>query len=588
MNFASRTLFRRLPSILAPLLAALVLSSCGLFAEQETYEPAPCADDRPWILVDLYHTRIQNPEDYRLHRDQYNYQGTYGFHRLFEHYADNGYPWESIREHELSSARLECYDALFINLVHESRDRPDFTDDEVEAIKDFVHDGGGLFVIGDHSNVYRHAERVNRFLKPMGLEMTYHTTVDFPPYNSVSGLGWIMMFDFSDHFINEDVDMLSFKTGGPIAHEDPDAGLAFTSEDSFGDWWDESNDAGFYGNWSHDGDEDLEPYGPLTSAAATEYGDGRVVLVGDQNVFGDAWLHLGNNFEFAVNIMDWITQNEDSDQLLRDQKRKGHNIAFESSINFYQTARAPADSYYSMFIESNRNESVSARATTRVETTHTDTLWFPSADYTFGEEDLDSRRYSDDELDQMADYLNGGGQVVITFDVDNIAEPTRQLLDRVADDFTIEYVDDEDAQTWTTENEDSPSVPRASGFHDLQSEQIDLDNLIIGTLDYGQLPQGDDYREEAEDYEESDFNAYLHALDVSWGEPLIDAEIGDGSSTAIARRADVGDGELIIFVQDGFWRNRTLGNDELLPPISFFRSDIIEFHHRLLDYLRGA
>ncbi len=596
----------RIFSALAIALAALVLSSCGLFAEEETYLPAPCDDDRNWILVDLYHTRIQNPEDYRLHRDQYNYQGTYGFHRLFEHYANYGYPWSSIREHELSAARLECYDVLFINLVHESRNRPDFTEDEVQVIKDFVYEGGGLFVIGDHSNVYRHAERINPFLEPMGVKMTYHTLVDYPPFNSVSGLGWIMSFDFSGHPINEEVDMISFKTGGPIAHQNPDAGLAFSSECvcldgegnekecgqdynfarncSFGDYWDEENERGFYGNWSWGGDESLEPLGPLTLAAAEEYGEGRVVLVGDQNIFGDAWVNLGNNFEFAANIMDWLTKNEDAEIPLRRQKRKGHNIAFESSVNFYQTARSPADGYYTMFIESNRNEEITARATTRVETFNTDTLFIPSSDYHFGQEELDGLRYTADDLAEISSYLESGGQVVISFDAEKIMEPAIQLLEVLADDFSINYGD----QTWEIGDEDSPDPERISGFHRITSEYFDVDGLALGVLNYGQFPSEDDYRENAENYSESDFDAYLHDLSVDWGQPFIDAELPDGSTATIARRAVVGDGELIIFVQDGFWRNRTLSNEELLRPKSFFRKDIVEFHHRFLDYLRGA
>lgn len=586
--------------------------------EVADYQLPPEEDDRPWILVDLLHTDIQTPTDHCLHRDQYSYQGAYGFYRLFEHFENYGYPWAPT-ELELSTPRLEPYDILFINLLHDRN--PDFTEDEVEAIKDFVHDGGGLFVIGDHTNVYRHAERINRFLVPMGLEMMFHTAVDYPPVYSVSGQGWIMMFDFADHPINEGVDMISFKTGGPIDSDDPDDDLVFTSEDSFADYWDESNDHGYYGSWSQGDDEELEPSGPLSVAAATEYGDGRVALVGDQNIFGDGWVNLGHNFEFAANIVEWLAGNEDTEEPLRDQPRRGHNIAFEADVNYYQSARnSHSAGYYTMFIETNRNEAVTGRVTPELETHNTDTLVLHSSDIHFGNPDLDDRYYTDDNLNEIAGFLDDGGQVVISFQASDIPEPTIQLLETLADGFELEI----DGETWSPGGEDGPASPEAvQGFHPITSSVFNVDGFHLGTLGPGEFPphsseerdkvrehladvrdepvedvrvsNDDIYRQIAEEYEPEEFleggdrdetNAFLYDVDVHWGDPLIEAELPDGT-TAIAHRKLVGDGELIIFVQDGFWRNWTMGSNELLRPTAFFRQDIVASYHRFLDYLRG-
>ncbi len=45
----------------ALLALSLCVTGCG---QDETFEPPQ--GEGPWVLVDLYHTRIQNPEDYRL------------------------------------------------------------------------------------------------------------------------------------------------------------------------------------------------------------------------------------------------------------------------------------------------------------------------------------------------------------------------------------------------------------------------------------------------------------------------------------------------------------------------------------------
>lgn len=595
--------------------ALLLFISCG--DDDDGYQLPPEGDDRPWILVDLLHTDIQTPY-MRLHRDQFSYQGAYGYHRLFDHFQEHDYPWAST-EKELSTPRLEPYDILFINLLHDRN--PDFTEDEVQAIKQFVYDGGGLFVIGDHTNVYRHAERINRFLIPMGLEMMYHTAVDQPPLYSVSGLGWIMMFDFSDHPINEGIEMISFKTGGPIASENPDDDLAFTSEESFADYWDEDSGLGYYGTWSQGDDEELEPSGPLSVAAATEYGEGRVAVVGDQNIFGDGWLNFGHNFEFAANIVEWLAGNEGAEVPLRDKPRRGHNIAFESGVNFYQTARnSHTAGYYTTYIETQRNEEITARATPSLETHNVDTLAFLSSDIEFGEPSIDNLAYNDDDLATISDFLEQGGQVLISFQADNIPEPTVQLLETLTEDFELHMGDGE---TWAPGDEDDPTPPRSSGFHPISSPQFNVDGLRLGTLGPGQFPPHTDdeldqarehladirnespddisldpediYRFLAESYEPEEFlpggardniNVYLFDLDIAWGEPFVEAQIPEGT-TSIAHRKVVGDGELIIFVQDGFWRNWTMGRNELLQPQSFFRKNTVEFHHQFLDYLRG-
>ena len=139
---------------------------------------------------------------------------------------------------------------LFINLLDDRR--PAFSSDEIEAVTEWVRDGGGLFVIADHTNVYRHAQRLNPLLEPMGIEVLYHTAADYPPAYSVAGLAWVMAFDMTEHPTTRGVEMVSMQTGGAF---DTDYGVTRTSEESFADLWNPDETSGYYGNWTHDGDE---------------------------------------------------------------------------------------------------------------------------------------------------------------------------------------------------------------------------------------------------------------------------------------------------------------------------------------------
>lgn len=562
MPSSIRTLSFRITTLL--LLAALALA--GLSCENgETYHPPH--GEGPWILVDLYHTRIQNPEDYRLTKGNYQYQGVFGYHRLFAHLNDQGYKWTSIREMPLSAPRLKGFDVLFINLVHDSR--PDFSQDEIKAIQEFVFEGGGLFIIADHTNVYRHAERINPILEPMGIQAFYHTAVDVPPTYSVGGSGWIMIRNFADHPVTAELDTISFQTGGPI---DSEHGVAFTSDQSYADFWNEEESSGFYGNWKFDGDPELEPRGPLNAVAAAEYGKGRVVVAGDQNMFGDAWLHFANNFELALNTFEWTAQQDQAPTTrLRDTRPAGLHVAVNASKNDYNTGRTGAEGFYNFFVHMNRDINVTASATTRIGADH-DALIFLSPTIAFEQ----------DEIAAIRQHLNDGKRVILTTEATSISPATTQLLQEFAPDFELSY-----PGATIQLAQDGPTafhnlkIPRIDGAHELQSDKLDLNNIQLASAIYSSKDDDDNNPAEIR---------YLLDTTSNWGTSLISArnQTANGSpSIDIARAKLVEGGELIIFLQDGFFRNRTMGYKETRPPKPHAQPSV-DLQYVLLDYLKTS
>ncbi|MEO1272070.1 MAG: DUF4350 domain-containing protein, partial [Myxococcota bacterium] len=199
--------------------ACAVLAGCADDDDEPTQEFVPPDDDgRNWILVDNIHTLFQNP-DKKAFRGNYEYDGMHGYHRLFRHLEANDYPYRQIfhtsRNERLTPEVLDGFKILFINLL--TRDRPDFTASEIEAIHDFVRNGGGLFVIADHTNVYRHAERLNPLLMPMGVEVHFSTATDVG--NFARGGYWLIMRNFdrttpAGSALLEGVDFAAWQTGG--------------------------------------------------------------------------------------------------------------------------------------------------------------------------------------------------------------------------------------------------------------------------------------------------------------------------------------------------------------------------------------
>lgn len=534
-----------------PLAVSLLAgSACVPTPEPECYE-RPIDDDGPWILSDHYHARKQNQEDYVLDKETYSYQGVFGFRRVFDHIERGGYNWSSIRTMELSPERLEGFDALFINLV--SSDRPDYTQAEVDTIIDFVDQGGGLFVIGDHTNVYDHAERVNKFLIPMGVEILYHIAVDFPPEHSVAGLGWILVRDFAEHPVTEDLEMISLQTGGPMEG----GGVAFSSDKSFADLWDPEDDGGYYGNWTWDGDEEVEPRGPLEVHAAKEFGQGRVVVAGDQNMFGDAFTHWADNFEVFMNSMEWIVKRDEVDDVpLRDVAPVGTLIAFDQTKNGMLGGKPGGNGMFSFFVNLNRDREVSARGSIRMENEE-DALIFlsPAEAFTAG------------ELSAIREYLSAGKKVVLGFEPETVSEATASFLAEFAPDFTLKDGGDE---------LDVTLLPTTQGTKVEGKGQIVTSNgfgLGDGELGIWAVNPADDDTQVP----------FLWDLTSSWGEPLVQATI-DGKTVDVVRRKSVGGGELVVVLQDGLFRNRSLGDYLRKPNDNNRGANDLQF--ALIDYLK--
>ena len=531
-----------------PLLLLALLSAGGApygCGPGETYEPP--YGQGPWILVDLYHTRLQNPEDFRLTEQEYNYQGTYGYARVFDHLEENGYSWRSIRELTLSPQRLEGFDVLFINLVHE--ERPDFTEDEIQAIDAFVRGGGGLFVIADHTNVYRHAERVNRFLEPMGIEVTYHTAVE-PGQNSLSGLGWIAVEEFPAHPTNRGVELMGLQTGGPMRSLDPSRAqaTALTSQASFGDLWDEQMTEGFYGNWTFDGDTTREPKGPMAVVMAAEHGAGRVVVVGDQNVYGDAFVHFGDNFRHAMNSFEWLAgQDQIASVALADIKPHGVNIGIDARLNRRALGNGGRQSYYTFFVNFNRDAEVTGRGITRFDG-RDDALVLPSPQLELKPRDVDA----------IADYLRQGKKVVLTLELDLLGDvryrPTIELLRQLAPELEVsaggETISFSASAEQIARRLSAFKIERDEGAFALISPRLDVEGIALTSVSFQDVAPG-----------ESPVHGLLK-MESSWGEPFLATQ--DGKT--IARSKRLGQGELIVFLQDGFFRNRTTGESESDPP----------------------
>lgn len=197
---------------------------------------------------------------------------------------------------------LSDIDLVVLNLV--SADRPAFLVSEIDAIRGYVHRGGGLILITDHTNCYFHNHVLEPLCQQLDLKLTNQTACERPPRTLAAGSGWILVESFGKHPIVRGVEYLGVQTGGTV---DDRFGIAFTSPESWGDagqvpMYGEGKDMGFSGNFHQDPGE---PSGPLAIAAARSFGEGRVVVIGDQNSIGGFFLNYADNRRFWLQSALW-------------------------------------------------------------------------------------------------------------------------------------------------------------------------------------------------------------------------------------------------------------------------------------------
>ncbi|MCL2744669.1 MAG: hypothetical protein FWE67_12535, partial [Planctomycetaceae bacterium] len=235
-------------------------------------------------------------------------------------------------EGRLTAETLRQCRILFINLV--SAERPPFYVSEIKAITDFVHNGGSLFIITDHSNAYFHSYRLAPLLDEFGITAPTETLCEIPPFAFGSGNGWLLLERFTEHPVTKGLRRIHFQTGGCV---DDRFAVVRSSENSWGDQWEtsdygETNAMGFYGNWRKD---ENERTGPLGAVLAKQHGKGRIVIVGDQNVFGDVCIDYADNWRLWQNIFAYLLQ---TDTLEADENPVWKNL---DSPEEYRKFREP-------------------------------------------------------------------------------------------------------------------------------------------------------------------------------------------------------------------------------------------------------
>lgn len=159
---------------------------------------------------------------------------------------------------------------------------PIFSATEIDTIVEFVRNGGGLFVIGEHSTS-RWGSNINELLKFFGLSLNNDTLARPRPDTEAIQTRHFPIMVSTHHAICEDIFEITYHRGCSIStintgtlNEDPITTNAITTLEG------------------------------ACVCATSEFGKGRVVVIGDSDLFSLPYIGHSDNVRLLLNTACWL------------------------------------------------------------------------------------------------------------------------------------------------------------------------------------------------------------------------------------------------------------------------------------------
>lgn len=163
----------------------------------------------------------------------------------------------------------------------------ELTGREIEAVTEFVEKGGGLFVLGDHTNIMNCYLTLNPLLQKFGLHLNFDYSMLWEPhFASLAGF-----------------DSVEETAGATLRIDRMDAlifySLKYTTWADLGDW--KATHHVYMGDIAPQKTED---HGVLPICAAVNYQKGRVVAIANSDSFSGA--NLLYNYDFIPRVIKYL------------------------------------------------------------------------------------------------------------------------------------------------------------------------------------------------------------------------------------------------------------------------------------------
>ncbi len=269
------------------LLFVFVFSLVGAFVFQD-----PGTEKQGRILIDELHSDWEDSSR-TLDKEWYGMLSTYNYYCWAE-WLDKYYDVDRNINDTLSSGLLSNYDILILKCPTNS-----YSDEETSAIINFVENGGGLYMIGDHTNVFG----MNYYLNQVSesFDITFNTDATYElGTGALSTYKPDVMFP---HTVVQNMEEFNFLTSctlnAPITSENVIIGNRLMGEPgtySTENFFRESIKS-----------PDLE-HGLILQVAALKYGKGRVLAFTDSTCFSNFCMFMDGYKSFNLGTIEYLNR----------------------------------------------------------------------------------------------------------------------------------------------------------------------------------------------------------------------------------------------------------------------------------------
>ena len=241
------------------------------------------------ILIDERHSDWEW-STIRLETQSYGVQTVYNYSELVRYL---GHFWQIGPNFEvLGDSVLAGCDVL----VLKTPTRP-YDEAEVDAVVRFVERGGGLWMIGDHTNVFGMSTNLNKVARRFGFRFRYDAVIDL----LTRGRQLYERPRLFAHPVVRHVPPLLMATScsleGGLSQDRVMLGRSLLSDEL-----DYSVNT-FFGNFSPDASE---PFGSVLQSLAITRGRGRVLVFSDSTIFSNFFMFIRGKPELALGSVGWL------------------------------------------------------------------------------------------------------------------------------------------------------------------------------------------------------------------------------------------------------------------------------------------
>ena len=374
-------------------LLALVSVGPAMTPKVAAIEPEPRAIQTPSPDVILYAIGFLNWETPSPERLGLVNSGMFGLlrrslDRLAQARLGRLVMADSITSKMLETASL----AIFINPTR------CLSGSEVEALRSFVTAGGGMLVLGDHTDIAGSRGALNSVLAFTNIRFNFDSAVALRKF-------WRGCLEIRTHPVTRGIDdevSLQIATGASLAIASPAEPIVL-GKYGFADRGDSSNGGfkAFLGNLTH---EPCERLGDVVLVAAQRLGRGRVLVFGDTSPFQNGSLPI--TWRLVENSIGWLmgidVNRESGDQL---QLGYGTSIAI---IDFTLRSAASLEPFNSNSLSGLAN--CLARLDIEPRIARSTREWLPAARYMFV---VSPRRSLEPHIGYLMNYMRLGGNLIL-------------------------------------------------------------------------------------------------------------------------------------------------------------------------------